>query len=151
MSCKQCRPWSDAAFYGVWSGSTLFAQNFLSIYIKYSRSSLIKSNPPPPPLRNHPRSVTVHDPIDLHWPAGTNWCDVRWWIVICHDNMIWWSTYLELPIYDLIQKKKANRPHFPPFYYRSLTTYVVKATRVKLYERAVFSRVCVQWCKVYYT
>ena len=22
---KQCRPWSDAAFCGVWSGSTLFA------------------------------------------------------------------------------------------------------------------------------
>ena len=23
--CKQCRPWSDAVFCGVWSGSTLFA------------------------------------------------------------------------------------------------------------------------------
>ena len=26
MSGKQCRPWTDAAFCGVWSGSTLFAQ-----------------------------------------------------------------------------------------------------------------------------
>ena len=24
ISCKQCRPWSDAAFCGVWSGSSLF-------------------------------------------------------------------------------------------------------------------------------
>ena len=24
--CKQCRPWSDAAFCGVWSGFTLFAE-----------------------------------------------------------------------------------------------------------------------------
>ena len=28
---KQCRPWSDAAFCGVWSGSKLFAQNFVQI------------------------------------------------------------------------------------------------------------------------
>ena len=25
ISCKQCRPWSDSAICGVWSGSTLFA------------------------------------------------------------------------------------------------------------------------------
>ena len=29
MSSKQCRPWSDAALCGVWSGSTLFAQTCL--------------------------------------------------------------------------------------------------------------------------
>ena len=30
MSGKQCRPWSDAMFCGIWSGSTLFAQAYLS-------------------------------------------------------------------------------------------------------------------------
>ena len=29
---KQCRPWSDAAFCSIWSGSTLFAQACLSQY-----------------------------------------------------------------------------------------------------------------------
>ena len=29
---KQYRPWSDAAFYGVWSGSKLFAQTCLTQY-----------------------------------------------------------------------------------------------------------------------
>ena len=33
MSCKSCRPWSDATFCGVWSGSTLFAQAYLSQYL----------------------------------------------------------------------------------------------------------------------
>ena len=34
MSGKQCRPWSDAAFCGVWSGCTLFAQTSLSEYVE---------------------------------------------------------------------------------------------------------------------
>ena len=33
MSGKQCRPWSDAAFCAVWSGSTLFALACLSHYL----------------------------------------------------------------------------------------------------------------------
>ena len=32
MGGKQCRPWSDAAFCSIWSGSTLFAQASLSQY-----------------------------------------------------------------------------------------------------------------------
>ena len=32
MSDKECRPWSDAASRGVWSGSTLFAQTCLTKY-----------------------------------------------------------------------------------------------------------------------
>ena len=32
MSGKQCRPWSDAAFCSIWSGSTLFAKACLSQY-----------------------------------------------------------------------------------------------------------------------
>ena len=35
MSCKQCRPWSDATFCDIWSGSTLFARVCLSKYGKY--------------------------------------------------------------------------------------------------------------------
>ena len=35
LSSKQRGPWSDAAFCGVWSGSTLFAQACLSKYGKY--------------------------------------------------------------------------------------------------------------------
>ena len=35
MSGKQCRPWRDAAFCGVLSGSTLFAQACLSEHIRY--------------------------------------------------------------------------------------------------------------------
>ena len=27
IECKQCRPWSDAAFCSIWSGSALFANN----------------------------------------------------------------------------------------------------------------------------
>ena len=33
MYGKQCRPWSDAAFCGVWSGPTLFAKAYLSQYL----------------------------------------------------------------------------------------------------------------------
>ena len=33
MNGKQCRPWSDVAYCGVWSGSTLFAKVCLSQYI----------------------------------------------------------------------------------------------------------------------
>ena len=33
MSGKQCRPWSDAAFSGIWSGAALFAQVCLSKYL----------------------------------------------------------------------------------------------------------------------
>ena len=33
MSCKECRPWSDTTFCGIWSGSTLFAQVSLSQYL----------------------------------------------------------------------------------------------------------------------
>ena len=29
MYGKQCRPWSDAAFCGIWSGTTLFAKVYL--------------------------------------------------------------------------------------------------------------------------
>ena len=32
MHGKLCRPWSDAAFCSIWSGSTLFAKAFLSQY-----------------------------------------------------------------------------------------------------------------------
>ena len=32
MSGKQCRSWSDAAFCGVWSGSTLLPKGYLSQY-----------------------------------------------------------------------------------------------------------------------
>ena len=46
MSERQCIPWSDAAFCGVWSGSTLFAQAIMSKsleYILYSEDSDIVS------------------------------------------------------------------------------------------------------------
>ena len=33
--CKQCRPWSDAAFCGIWSGSTVFAHACMSQYLGY--------------------------------------------------------------------------------------------------------------------
>ena len=33
MYGKYCRPWSDAAFCGIWSGSTLFAKAYLSQYL----------------------------------------------------------------------------------------------------------------------
>ena len=33
MSGKQCRPWADIAFCGIWSGSTLFDQACLSQYL----------------------------------------------------------------------------------------------------------------------
>ena len=33
MYGKQCRPWSDAAFCSIWSGSTLFAKACLSQYL----------------------------------------------------------------------------------------------------------------------
>ena len=36
ISGKQCRPWSDAAFCGVWPGSTLFANTFRSNYLLFS-------------------------------------------------------------------------------------------------------------------
>ena len=32
MSGKQCSPWSDAEFCGIWSGSTQFTQDYLSEY-----------------------------------------------------------------------------------------------------------------------
>ena len=35
MSGKQCRPWWDATFCGISSGSTLFAQASLSVYLWY--------------------------------------------------------------------------------------------------------------------
>ena len=35
MSGKQCRPWSDATFCGIWSGSTLFDKVYLSQYLSY--------------------------------------------------------------------------------------------------------------------
>ena len=38
MSCKQCRPWSDATFWGVSSGSTLFVQACL-FWFSNTRSS----------------------------------------------------------------------------------------------------------------
>ena len=33
MYSKQCRSWSDATFCGIWSGSTLFAEAYLSQYL----------------------------------------------------------------------------------------------------------------------
>ena len=33
MYAKQCRPWLDAAFCGIWSGATLFANAYLSQYL----------------------------------------------------------------------------------------------------------------------
>ena len=36
VSDKQCRPWSDAAFCGVWSGHTLFAKVSLSAYTMFT-------------------------------------------------------------------------------------------------------------------
>ena len=33
MYGKQCRPWSDATFRGIWSGYTLFAKAYLSNYL----------------------------------------------------------------------------------------------------------------------
>ena len=33
MYGKQCRPWSDAAFCGIWSGATLFTKVHLSHYL----------------------------------------------------------------------------------------------------------------------
>ena len=44
MSSKHCRPWPDAAERGVWSGSTMFAQAYLSQYlglIQWTRCALI--------------------------------------------------------------------------------------------------------------
>ena len=35
MYGKQCRPWSDAAFCSVWSGSTMFAKAYLSQYLGF--------------------------------------------------------------------------------------------------------------------
>ena len=34
MYGKQCRPWSDALFFGIWSGSTLFEKAYLSQYLR---------------------------------------------------------------------------------------------------------------------
>ena len=36
MSAKQCRPWSDATFCSIWSGSTLFAHAWKSQYLGLS-------------------------------------------------------------------------------------------------------------------
>ena len=33
MYGKQCRPWSDAEYCSIWSGSTLFAKAYLSQYL----------------------------------------------------------------------------------------------------------------------
>ena len=45
MSDKQCRPWSDAAISGVWSGSTVFAQACLSKLLgKENAQQLTNSN-----------------------------------------------------------------------------------------------------------
>ena len=43
MYGNQCRPWSDAAFCGVWSGSTLFAKACLSQYLWLLRQALLRS------------------------------------------------------------------------------------------------------------
>ena len=70
MSDKQCRPRSDAAFCGIWSGSSLFAQAYLPKYIK--SNDLIKLNPTPPPLRNHPGSASVRSYCACNrWRKGT--------------------------------------------------------------------------------
>ena len=46
MHGKQCRPWSDTAFYSVWSGSTLFAKDYLSQYSGlYGNQNLHINNP----------------------------------------------------------------------------------------------------------
>ena len=39
MGCKQCRPWSDATFCGIWSGSTLFAQSQYLGLLQYTELS----------------------------------------------------------------------------------------------------------------
>ena len=49
MGGKQYRPWSDAAFCGVWSGSKLFIQTCLYEYIR-SVNMVIRSD------RHHPRN-----------------------------------------------------------------------------------------------
>ena len=43
MYSKQCRPWSDAAFCGVWSGSTLLTKTYLSQYLGLLRSTPVLS------------------------------------------------------------------------------------------------------------
>ena len=52
MSGKQCRPWSDAAYCGVWSGSPLFAQACLS---EYKINAQIQSNRTPSEIILDPR------------------------------------------------------------------------------------------------
>ena len=47
MYGKQCGPWSDAAFCGIWSGSTLFAKVYLSQYLGLlweTHKSLVSKN-----------------------------------------------------------------------------------------------------------
>ena len=66
MSGKQCRPWSDAAFCGVWSWSTLFAQACLSD-TRSPYGNLIKSTPisptPPPQISSWTRYCTGYSYI----------------------------------------------------------------------------------------
>ena len=69
MSGKQCRPWSDAAYCGVWSGSTLFAKTYLPqylglfrypaafIWIVYNRAIVYKRH---------------SCPRDYQWPTKSN-------------------------------------------------------------------------------
>ena len=41
MSGKQCWTWSEATFCGVWSGSTPFAQAFLSQHLELLRYTFV--------------------------------------------------------------------------------------------------------------
>ena len=74
MSGKQCRPWSDTAFFGVWSGSTLVAKIWLSEYVECS--SFIKLTPPTTtPFRNHPGFAPVS--VDSADGQRSSWSEVR--------------------------------------------------------------------------
>ena len=43
MYGKQYKPWSDATFCGVWSGTTLFAKAYLSQYLELLQYYLLKT------------------------------------------------------------------------------------------------------------
>ena len=75
MSGKQCRPWSDAAFCGIWSGSTLFAKACLLKTLR-KHGNLMVLNPSeiildPPLAQNHrtKNEDNCNRSIILEWSA----------------------------------------------------------------------------------
>ena len=67
---QKCRPWSDAAFCGVWSGSIMFAQDSFRIH---RVSAVVWSNRIPSEIFLDPPLTSVETLQLWSWPRWLSW------------------------------------------------------------------------------